>query len=338
MSIASTDERLSAYLDGDLSPEERAALEHELAHDADLRADLDALRLVVSTLRDEGPLRAPLGFHVAVMDRIEQEHPEAPWWQRFLQRPFGIPPRGWGVVLAAAAVLVVVQLGGGDDAPPVDADPVWRDVPTDADAEPAPAAVKLPAKQEAAATKEAVPAEAAPRPVPQAKEDPLVKEREAAARAEAERLAKEDEARKAEAAGSADDTSAKPVLRTPPSGLTLLTRDPSSLREVLALVARFGGTVTTPSGGAVTHATLESSEESVVVSIPSAQLAAFQKALEALGSVQTSFDSDRLYGGNTLEVPLTFKLVGGSSGTGDAAAPAAAKQRKALDLEAAEPE
>ena len=99
-------------------------------------------RVVVDTFRSDGPVRAPLGFHAAVMDRIEAEHPEVPWWQQFLRRPFGIPAQGWGVVLAAAAVLVVVQVGrdDGEVAPEVD-DPVWRDVP--AAVEKAPAAAKL---------------------------------------------------------------------------------------------------------------------------------------------------------------------------------------------------
>jgi len=335
MHTESADERLSAYLDGDLSADEVAALEHELAHDAHMRADLDALRLVVHTLRDDGPVRAPLGFHAAVMDRIEAEHPAAPFWQRFLNRPFGIPVQGWGVVLAAAAVLVVVQVGRdtASEGPVADQDgPVWREV-VEPEGE-APAAVKLPAKGdlEPAPTTESKPS---PRPVPEAgpapKPAPKALTKDAAKKA----LPTEKPTKGVE---PDEHTGKAPVLRTPPTGLTLLTREPAALREVLALVARFGGTVSTPSGGEVTHATLESAEESVVVTIPSAQLAAFQSALESLGSVKASFDPDRLYGGDMLEVPLTFKLVGGSSGTGDEPlAPAARKRASEADLMMEEP-
>ncbi len=337
MRTESTDERLSAYLDGDLSADEVAALEHELAHDAHMRADLDALRLVVHTLRDDGPVRAPLGFHAAVMDRIEAEHPAAPFWQRFLNRPFGIPAQGWGVVLAAAAVLVVVQVGrdGAADTPLADQDgPVWRDVVVP---EEAPAAVKLPTKADV----EPAPTSAKPSPLPAPQTTPspkaalkkaLTKEEAAAKQAPMKEEAAAEQALqidKATTKGVEPDehTGKVPVLRTPLTGLTLLTREPAALREVLALVARFGGTVSTPSGGEVTHATLESAEESVVVSIPSAQLAAFQSALESLGSVKASFNPDRLYGGGMLEVPLTFKLVGGSSGTGDEPLAPASKRR-----------
>ena len=333
MSIASTDERLSAYLDGDLMAEELAALEHELAHDAQLRAELDALRLVVRTLRDEGPVRAPLGFHVAVMDRIEEEHPQASWWRRALQRPLGIPAQGWAVVLAAAAVLLVVQLGREDGGAEADrGGPVWRDTP--AEALTAPAAMKGPMRQERVAEEGAPKGAQAPLPGPPGEGGggaPGAVEAEAAEPAAVASPGADGEP--GEGRGG-DAHPVESVLRTPPSGLTLRTRDPAALREVLALVARFGGTVTTPSGEAVAHATLQSAVESVVVRIPSEQLASFQEALEGLGSVHTAFDTERLYAGPTLEVPLTFKLVGGSSGTSEApATPAARQERGALQLD-----
>ena len=294
---------------------------------------------MVDTFRSDGPMRAPLGFHAAVMDRIEAEHPEVPWWQQFLRRPFGIPAQGWGVVLAAAAVLVVVQAGRDDAevAPEAD-DPVWRDVP--AAVEKAPAAAKLKdgdGEAPQAAEPEATPPpvvqkKAAPSPRPTPSAEPLSEK--AQRERDAELKAKEEAAARAaaeEAQRKGDDTGKVPMIRTSPTGLTLLTREPAALREVLALVARYGGTVTTPDGGAVTHATLEQAEESVVVNIPSSQLAAFQASLESLGSVRAEFDKEKLYGGDTLQVPLTFKLVGGSTGTGDAEPLSPAKQRRAME-------
>ena len=98
MSVQSIDERLSAYLDGELPPEQVAALEHELAHDASLRSQLDALRTVLETLRSDGPVRAPLGFHAAVMERVDAEVPVVPWWRMAvagLLFPHGRAPRRW---------------------------------------------------------------------------------------------------------------------------------------------------------------------------------------------------------------------------------------------------
>ncbi|MBN1286698.1 MAG: hypothetical protein JXB47_14970 [Anaerolineae bacterium] len=55
-------ERLSAYIDDALAPEERRALEARLAENAALRADLDALRETVQLLHDLPPVRAPRNF------------------------------------------------------------------------------------------------------------------------------------------------------------------------------------------------------------------------------------------------------------------------------------
>ncbi len=57
-----TDEQLSAYLDGALSPRERARLEARLARDPRLRARLEALRRTVSLVRAMPPARAPRNF------------------------------------------------------------------------------------------------------------------------------------------------------------------------------------------------------------------------------------------------------------------------------------
>jgi len=56
------DELLSAYLDGELSAEERARLETQLATDAALRAELDALRHTVSLVRGLPSIPVPRNF------------------------------------------------------------------------------------------------------------------------------------------------------------------------------------------------------------------------------------------------------------------------------------
>jgi negative regulator of sigma E activity len=313
MNTASADERLSAYLDGELTDAEAAALEQELDRSASLRAQLDALTMVVRTLGDDGPVRAPLGLHAAVMDRIEEEHPQASWWQSFVRRPFGIPQQGWGVMLAAAAVLLVVQLGRSDVDDPVvvDREPVWRDVGD------APAAANL----------KSVPDDAPPTPEVAAQSRKAEEHRAAEAARERSReptpvadVASPDvdaaaggEGALATDAGTADDPEAA-LLRAPPSGFTFYTSDPSSLRDVLALVGKHGGSITAPDGSAITTAVLEHSEQSVVLRIPSNRLAAFQRDLSALGNVKASFDADKLYGGAEISVPLTFRLSGGGAG------------------------
>lgn len=56
------DERLSAYIDGALSPSERARLERQLAEDPTLRARLEALRRTVALIRELPPVPAPRNF------------------------------------------------------------------------------------------------------------------------------------------------------------------------------------------------------------------------------------------------------------------------------------
>ncbi len=63
-------ERLTAYLDDELTPDERAALEEELDRDADLRAELESLRATASALRNLGAPQAPEAFVREVETRI----------------------------------------------------------------------------------------------------------------------------------------------------------------------------------------------------------------------------------------------------------------------------
>jgi negative regulator of sigma E activity len=55
-------ERLSAYIDGELSPAETAELEARLSREADLRSTLLELRSVVKATRSVPPLRLPRSF------------------------------------------------------------------------------------------------------------------------------------------------------------------------------------------------------------------------------------------------------------------------------------
>ena len=69
----SNQEILSAYLDGELTTEESAALEAQLETDQVLRADLRELEATVHLVRAHGPTRAPEDFLQEVLERVEQE-------------------------------------------------------------------------------------------------------------------------------------------------------------------------------------------------------------------------------------------------------------------------
>lgn len=100
------DELLSAYLDGQMSAEERARLEAQLATDRALRAELEALRYTVALVRDLPPVPIPRNF---ILPQTMAAHP----------RP--VPPprhrRAWAAPLLTAAtafasLLFVVVLAG----------------------------------------------------------------------------------------------------------------------------------------------------------------------------------------------------------------------------------
>jgi len=321
MSTAPADERLSAYLDGELTDEEVEHLEADLARDAALRAELKRLRAVVRFLHDEGPVRAPLGFHNAVMARIDEEHPvRAPWWA-WLRRPFGMPMEGLAVAAVALLVLAVVGWPGGE-APPEGEAPVWRDVPAEPDA--APAAMKAP-KMEA---EEAVPEP--PRPAPQTKREASTKE-----------VSPEEPAAADKGAGVDEEPAPKPDVtgRSVPKGYVVVTEDVGALRTLLAVVGKLGGTVTTASGQPVASATMASSSESFSITMPSDALASFESELTKLGMLQRDFD-DKLYYGEEVSVAVTLQLAGGGVGTVDDGPPNAARSKKAMeyDMEQALPE
>jgi anti-sigma factor RsiW len=100
-SISRSDlELLSAYLDGELTPSERAALESRLAAESELRETLDGLRLTVWTLQAAPVLQPPRSF---VLDPARFRR-RAPWWAQYgAYRLAG--------VLGAAASVALIALG-----------------------------------------------------------------------------------------------------------------------------------------------------------------------------------------------------------------------------------
>ncbi len=96
-------EILSAYLDGELHPSERDALEARLARDETLRVVLDELRANRLLLRQAPRLKAPRSFTLdpAVFGQ------RYPWWRRAL---FGNLLQVSGT-LGAAAAIVLIAIG-----------------------------------------------------------------------------------------------------------------------------------------------------------------------------------------------------------------------------------
>ncbi|GAB4453718.1 MAG: zf-HC2 domain-containing protein [Anaerolineales bacterium] len=76
-------EQLSAYLDGKLTPRQRADLETQLAANPQLRADLEALRRTRTVLRAAPRLRAPRNF--TLTPQMVRARPQLPTFYPYLR-------------------------------------------------------------------------------------------------------------------------------------------------------------------------------------------------------------------------------------------------------------
>lgn len=101
-------EWLSAYLDDELPPEMRAALEMRLAEDPALQAELEALRQTMQWVRGLPALRAPRDFTLTAetVARLRSEPQErTPKPKKVVQL------RNWFVPLASVAAILVIVVG-----------------------------------------------------------------------------------------------------------------------------------------------------------------------------------------------------------------------------------
>lgn len=100
--------RLQAYLDGELTDEDRAAVERLLAESPELRRQLERLRATAELVRGSGAPAPPPG-HV---DRVRQVVARPTAWWRGLLPGFGhrAPVMAWGLASTCALALLLYPL------------------------------------------------------------------------------------------------------------------------------------------------------------------------------------------------------------------------------------
>jgi len=107
--------RLSAYIDGELSSPEMAEMDRALRENPQLRQEYERLLATVEFVRSVGPVEAPPDFHSAVLARTASEAVPGGWWRRVHGFFSGIPMET--VAVAMAAVLVTIVIGQRMDHP-----------------------------------------------------------------------------------------------------------------------------------------------------------------------------------------------------------------------------
>ena len=106
-----TGDRLAAYLSGDLDPDERTALEAELAGDPALRARLDRQRRTDAALAAMRDVELPDGFGDRLQHRLRPELDAVLGDELAARRARRGAPR-WVLAAAGAAAAVAVVAGG----------------------------------------------------------------------------------------------------------------------------------------------------------------------------------------------------------------------------------
>lgn len=323
--------RLSAYLDGELTTDETREVEEALARSPELRAELDALRAAVKLLRAGGPVPAPRDFARALERRLQRE-PMAVGWRRHLAR---IRPEV--ALLAAAAAIVLVYVGRrpepvapeGEAVAQVDDAAANGTGPADGDAALDPAADDAPADApEAGTLDEGAVADARPgvagTPAVDAAGMPGLDRADGvlggarggartpsktppSATRKAQKGAVEKEAY-APAWESTPEVATPPTVQAPARYRLSLTTE-TGLRDLDAVVRRYGGQLQDERGRPLAPYPMEAGDaRRVRLSIPAGTVSSAQlyADLQALGHAELT-QADTLYGGGAAPIVVEVR-------------------------------
>ncbi|MCB9741967.1 MAG: hypothetical protein H6741_09800 [Alphaproteobacteria bacterium] len=319
-------ERLTALIDGELSPAEQAEVERALSQDPALQAEYDELLAAVDFVREHGPVDAPAGFHAAVMSATE-ELPMPGGFLRRITRFFREMPVET-LAVAVAALLVAIVIGSPADEPTparvAEAPAANTELP-----QPAllpPAAVDAAPETERVAAAQGSEASSAPkRAPPVATEDrqQLLSELVGPEAGEGgmDGMAAIDpgeaSAEQGAASGSGEVGEDLREQLVAPVSLSLRSADPQALLQLQQLAERLGGELIDRSTGAPMDAhRLQDGEGKLSLSarIPGDRVSEFSQGAARIGELRvTSQRGSALYGGGRIEVILDLSYTGGAA-------------------------
>ncbi len=321
--------RLSAYLDGELSAAEAREVEAAISRDAGLRAELEQMRSAIELLRAEGLVSAPVGFAARVRERVDEEPMRVGW------RLWVTQIRPEAVMLAAAALLVVVYVGHRREHPPAaipgteavatggafggDEGGVEGNLSTEPAAEVQAAAPPVEAEDAIASGStlsndgvlgNELPAKAqAEPPKSQSLAERLPKPKAASAGETVEPWQPEWEKETVE---QAPETMPGEInfYAPAPFRYRVTARDGRALKTLAAIAAELGGELQDSRGRPVAAWSLEEGDSrSVRVAVPAYNAAALAARLREVGEVETIVQKDTLLADPNADVPVQVELL-----------------------------
>lgn len=293
--------RLSAYIDGELSPTEAREVEAALARSPELKTEYEGLREMVGILRSDGMLTAPPRLAEAIRSRTAPL-PMPHRWSRWIPR---VP--GEAVALAAVVLLSLTYLAssGGDDPPPP--------VPVAALEPPPPAAVA-----DAEPLNTAEPASANGILGDEARIQPATGRQslapETTKRASPKKSPMPEQKEAWQPAWESDEAPAKATTAVgyspPPYRYKLDTQSESALRTLAALATELGGKLVDGSGRPLAAYPMDAGDSrSVRVIVPAYNVEALHARLRELGQVETmATDPTQLYAAGA-DVPVAIDVT-----------------------------
>lgn len=306
-------ERLSAYIDGELSASERNEVDAALKRSPELRDEYERLLGTVDFMREHGSVQAPPDFHTRVLAAVADEPMPGGFWLKIKGFFTAVPMESLAV--AVAAILVAVLVGSNmDDTPPI---PETEPIQVAAlDDETALVGAELPK------TAPELTAAAPPESTGAAKKDggsdwaeqmagvvlggEQPKDDRAASVAAPKMEAEDGIVQLEPAASEPAATDTKDIVLEPErksqleasQSMQLHVSDPDSLRQLLNIVYRFDGTVTDSKGRQVDEDALVNGASKVGLRIllPQENVTQFSRAIAQIGEVnQTSYNDQMLY-------------------------------------------
>ena len=332
--------RLSAYIDGELSDAEMAEVARAIEEQPEVREAYRELLAAVELVRDHGPVQAPAGFHAGVMRQVEGLSGGRSWFERLLGPLGRHPVQGLGVAVVAAAVLLLVFRG-----PVLDGElPGSSNLPSVTERE---AAVPGPEAGEGAEQGEAVDqptveleserqqqgsatAEPAPSTEKQAPEvstksglgskgsarssgtkavpiEELLQKEEGTYIPDWDKESTAPTATLETEPAQSDPAAGTGSLATSPYAYRLTPNEPDVLRKLVALAEKLGGGVYTAGGEPFDPyiLTVERNYAKVVLQIPASRLESVEPYLQGMGGVvEDHADPDRLFRADAVHVTV----------------------------------